>query len=266
MSDPVISAIIPAYRANHDFLKEAVHSVLGQTYQKWELILVEDACPDHCVTKTLGQIHSKTHDVKAWRLKENRGVSYARNFGASMAKGRFLCFLDQDDLLAPTFMETTHAVLQQYDHIDVIRVTPQFPIEIDPIRHDALTNSLMTTSLMPKEVLIKCGGWPTDPIFYQTPYAGEDICLKHCIEVAFTLKTITSPLYFHRCGHGNHTDRFLQRSKVVDGQIVMTKGTDWDQKLAEFITEKCQIVKENLKNESALNLFELEVPFQEICF
>ena len=248
-SAPDVSVVIPIYRANSDHLIAAVKSVLGQTCPSWELILIDDDCPEQSSRSILPLLQSIKNPVKVIRHSKNQGVSGARNTGVVLATGRYLAFLDQDDRLAPRFLEQCLAVLQAYPQIDVIRVTPKIPIDVDEVRMDALTNSLMTTALIPRDVLLSVGGWPRNPVFSQNPYAGEDICLKSMIETRFVIKTMTDALYFHRCGHGNHTDRFLQRSKVEGNQIVMTEGQEWDERLSYLILQKCQKLLENPQQE-----------------
>lgn len=237
---PEVSIVIPVYQANPEYLIGTVRSVLEQTFPSWELILVDDACPDQSSLSVVQLLQSIGNLATVIRHVQNQGVSGARNTGTVLARGRYLAFLDQDDRLAHRFMEQCLTVLKAYPQIDVIRVTPEILVEVDEIRMDALTNSLMTTALIPRSVLLSVGGWPNDPIFSQNPYAGEDICLKSMIETRFVLKTMTDRLYYHRCGHGNHTDRFLRRSKVEGNQIVMTEGQEWDAKLSHLIARKCR--------------------------
>ena len=249
---PDVSVVIPIYRADSEHLIAAAKSVLSQSCPSWELILVDDACPGRSSRSILPLLQSVKNPIKVIRHIRNQGVSGARNTGVLHAAGQYLAFLDQDDQLAPCFLEQCLAVLQAYPQIDVIRVTPEIPVDVDEIRMDALTNSLMTTALIPRRVLLSIGGWPRDPIFSQNPYAGEDICLKSMIETRFVLKTMMEKLYFHRCGHGNHTDRFLQRSKVEGDRIIMTEGQEWDEKLALLIFQKCQKLLENPQQEMGI--------------
>lgn len=252
------SVIIPVYRADSDYLIQAIQSVVAQTHPAWELILIDDACPEDSSLCVKSVFRTFENPAKIVRLKENRGVCFARNMGAFLARGKYLSFLDQDDLLKSQFLERCLAVLQAYPQIDVIRVTPEIPVDVDDIRMNALTNSLMTTSLIPRNILMTIRGWPADPIFSETPYSGEDICLKHIIETRYVLKTITDILYFHRCGHGNHTDRFLNRSRVVNGQLVITEGQEWDQKLSDAIARICRTFSQNVGNETGFSIPETE--------
>ena len=89
---PAVSVVVPTYnRASR--LGETLRSVVNQTYQDFELIVVDDGSTDD----TSKMIQSFP-DVRYVFIKENRGVSRARNEGLAYAKGRYICFLDSDDL------------------------------------------------------------------------------------------------------------------------------------------------------------------------
>ena len=90
---PTVSVVVPTYnRASR--LGETLRSVVNQTYQDFEIIVVDDGSTDD----TSKMIQSFP-DVQYVFMKENRGVSRARNEGLGLwAKGRYICFLDSDDL------------------------------------------------------------------------------------------------------------------------------------------------------------------------
>ncbi len=92
---PLVSVIIPTYN-RASFLKEAVDSVLNQTYQRIELILVDDASDDE--TSTIIEPFLNNSKVKLYRKTENQGVSAARNLGIRNANGDYISFLDSDDM------------------------------------------------------------------------------------------------------------------------------------------------------------------------
>ncbi|MFY0630551.1 MAG: glycosyltransferase [Flavobacteriaceae bacterium] len=92
----LVSVIMPAYNAA-SFIKEAIESVINQTYENWELIIINDGSKDN----TLEIIHSfasNSDKIKYIDCQRNRGVAYARNRGISIAKGQFLALLDSDDV------------------------------------------------------------------------------------------------------------------------------------------------------------------------
>jgi len=97
---PQVSVIIPTYNPNHA-LKRAIESVLQQTFQDLELIVVDDASPDQS-TETITSVYPQVHLL---RLSQNRGPSGARNAGIQMAEGNLLAFLDHDDEWSPNYLE-----------------------------------------------------------------------------------------------------------------------------------------------------------------
>ena len=102
MKDPLVSVIIPAYKAGQ-YIEKTVRSVLAQTHQNLELIIVDDGSPDNQAT-VIGPLVAE--DDRARYIKqENGGVSSARNHGYRLSKGDFLAFLDADDIWLPNNLE-----------------------------------------------------------------------------------------------------------------------------------------------------------------
>ncbi len=96
MNLPLVSIIMPVYNASL-FLEEAVMSVVNQTYNNWELLIIDDGSTDNSF-----ELLSKFKDSRI-RITQTRksGVSAARNIGLQKMQGDFLCFLDADDVLPP---------------------------------------------------------------------------------------------------------------------------------------------------------------------
>lgn len=99
----MISVIIPIYNAI-EYLSETIQSVLSQTFQDWELILVDDGSTDGS-GRLCDEYAQKDSRISVVHIK-NGGVSNARNVGLSLAKGEWIEFVDSDDLLVPTTIET----------------------------------------------------------------------------------------------------------------------------------------------------------------
>jgi len=93
---PLVSVIIPCYNQGA-FLAETLDSVLNQKYENWECLIVNDDSPDNTEVVALNycQVDSRFRYIH----KENGGVSSTRNLGLKHAKGRYIQFLDSDDLL-----------------------------------------------------------------------------------------------------------------------------------------------------------------------
>lgn len=97
MSNPEISIIVPVYKVEQ-YLEECVNSILTQSFENFELILVDDGSPDTC-PQMCDDFGLNDHRVVVLH-KENGGLSSARNFGLDYAKGKYIMFVDSDDLLA----------------------------------------------------------------------------------------------------------------------------------------------------------------------
>jgi len=96
---PLVSVIIPTYN-RPEFLRRAVDSVVNQTYANIEIIIVDDASQ-----VALSGYPSDQREIKVLENSENKGACYSRNLGLSKAKGDFINFLDDDDILFPEKIE-----------------------------------------------------------------------------------------------------------------------------------------------------------------
>ncbi len=104
---PAVSVIITCYNLGR-FLDEAVDSVLAQTYQDFDILIVDDGSTDSETVELLKSYQKpKTRIVRV----ENRGLPGARNEGIRQTSGKYVCTLDADDRLAPTYLEKSVAVL-----------------------------------------------------------------------------------------------------------------------------------------------------------
>ncbi|MGN0919431.1 MAG: glycosyltransferase family 2 protein, partial [Alphaproteobacteria bacterium] len=107
---PFISLVIPVYKVEK-YLPACLDSVLAQTFQEWEAICVNDGSPDGC-GKILAEYGQKDKRFKII-TQQNQGVSVARNEALEQAVGRYICFLDSDDELAPAFLEKMLTALKE---------------------------------------------------------------------------------------------------------------------------------------------------------
>jgi teichuronic acid biosynthesis glycosyltransferase TuaG len=92
----LVSIITPSYNSAR-FINECVSSVLGQTYTNWELIIVDDASDDNS-RELISNIAARDNRIKFVFLTVNIGVAGARNIALEKSKGRYIAFLDSDDV------------------------------------------------------------------------------------------------------------------------------------------------------------------------
>jgi glycosyltransferase involved in cell wall biosynthesis len=113
MIEKLVSVIIPSFKMGQ-FIGEALESVGAQTYQHWEVIVVDDAGPEDGTRAAVEAFAAKhaDHRVEYLRHEVNRGVSAARNTAIGVARGGLLAFLDPDDAWFPEHL-ATHVELQR---------------------------------------------------------------------------------------------------------------------------------------------------------
>jgi len=105
---PTVSVIIPTYNRSK-LIKEAIDSVLKQSYTNVEVIVVDDGSTDG----TGSIVRQMTHGRLRYYYKHNGGPSSARNLGLTKAKGKYIAFLDSDDLWPPEFLDTVIVQLEK---------------------------------------------------------------------------------------------------------------------------------------------------------
>jgi glycosyltransferase involved in cell wall biosynthesis len=110
-----VSVVIPVYN-QAQFLSEAIQSVLDQTYQNFELIVVNDASPDH--TEEVVRQFSDSR-IRYMAHRENRGLPATRNTGMRAAKGEYIALLDADDFFHPEKLGAHVKFLEAHPDIGV---------------------------------------------------------------------------------------------------------------------------------------------------
>lgn len=110
--DPVISVVIPFYN-DKEYIEQSVNSVLNQTFPYFEILIIDDGSKDEESLIKLDEIAKIDKRIKVFH-KENEGLSATRDYGASKSidTAKYLMFLDSDDLLEVTFLETAYWTLE----------------------------------------------------------------------------------------------------------------------------------------------------------
>ena len=94
--EPLVSIIMPCYNAER-YITQSIESVLGQTYQNWELLITDDCSIDNSV-EVVREYCLKDNRIDLLAPNEHHGIAGTRNLSINRAKGRFIAFLDNDDL------------------------------------------------------------------------------------------------------------------------------------------------------------------------
>ena len=106
--EPIISVIIPFYNSG-EYIEQTIISVLNQTFPYYEILIIDDGSKDEKSLKKLEKIEKLDKRIKVFH-KKNEGLAATRDFGARQASesSKYLMFLDDDDLIEPTFFECAY--------------------------------------------------------------------------------------------------------------------------------------------------------------
>ena len=246
---PQVSVIIPTYNRGW-IIKEAIDSVLAQDYAEFELIVVDDGSTDNT-----SEILDSYRNVIKVLFQKNKGVSAARHRGIAEASGKFIAFLDSDDLWLPQklsaqiefFNQTPNALICQTEEVWIrngLRVNPKK-------RHKKLSGMIFKPSLelclvSPSAVMIQRSLFDRVGEFDETLPACEDYDLWLRISCRFPVHLIDRPLIIKRGGHDDQLssraglDKF--RIKSIE-KIIKSGLLSDDQHLAAVKTlkKKCDI-------------------------
>ncbi|MES2240845.1 MAG: glycosyltransferase family 2 protein [Bacteroidota bacterium] len=102
METPLVSVIIPTFNSEK-YISDTITSVQNQTYKNWEMLVVDDGSTD--ATHAIISSFLTDKRIQFYSLQKNSGTGVARNFGVSKASGRYISFLDADDLWKPQKLE-----------------------------------------------------------------------------------------------------------------------------------------------------------------
>lgn len=146
-SDLLMSIVTPVYKTPPQLLREAIQSVVDQTYQRWELVVVNASPGDEAVAAVLGEFQDAR--IKVVPVQKNLGIVGNTNLGLDHCTGDYVSFFDHDDLLEPTalasFVEAIHheghpgLLYCDEDNIDEDG-TPLLPLFKPPYNPDLLLN------------------------------------------------------------------------------------------------------------------------------
>lgn len=119
MNIPLVSIITPAYNAQR-FIGEAIKSVINQSWQNWEMLVIDDGSQDN--TSAICQEYCDVDNRVKLIKTPNHGVSHARNLGLKSAKGEYIGFLDADDVVDPDYISRIVRKLEEAD-ADIVGAT-----------------------------------------------------------------------------------------------------------------------------------------------
>lgn len=110
--EELVSIVMPSFNTA-EYIGASIQSVLNQTYHNWELLIVDDCSTDNTDAVVAGFTDSR---IRYLKNEKNSGAAISRNYALREAKGRWIAFLDSDDLWAPEKLEKQVAFMQTHDY------------------------------------------------------------------------------------------------------------------------------------------------------
>ena len=248
---PVLTIIIPTYN-RADFLRESIHSVLSQTFADYELIVVDDGSSDH--TEDVVREFPKIRYVAC---SENSGVSHARNLGIKLARGRYVCFLDSDDLWIKNKLEVQIRWMEAHTDCQVCytdEIWIRKGVRVNPMnKHrkysgDIFSHSLSLCIVSPSSVLMRSSLFDEVGLFDEGLPACEDYDLWLRISLKYPVHFIAEKLIVKQGGHGDQLSTKywgMDRFRVIALEKLLRESSLNDEKrglVVKTLVQKCGIL------------------------
>lgn len=240
---PLISVIIPTYNRQWA-VGRAIASVLAQTFQDFELLIVDDGSEDETFSQVLQPL--KDPRVKIHRT-ENRGVSAARNFAVEKSQGQWLAFLDSDDEWKPEKLAEQWQAIKENPHwrwVHTEEIWIRNGQRVNPMtKHakrggDIFVDALKLCCVSPSAVMIEKSLLQEAGSFREDFPVCEDYDLWLKLASLHEVGFVDKPLVVKK---GGHEDQLSRRFFAMDYWRIMAMGDLLDQPLTpEKIQQTCR--------------------------
>ena len=246
-----VSIIIPTYN-RADLLREALDSVLAQTYQEFELLVVDDGSTDNTRELVAGY-----GERTAYVFQENRGVSSARNLGIQSSTGEFIAFLDSDDLWLPEKLEQQVTIMEQHPDLQLCHTEEIWirrGVRVNPKKKHKKHGGyifhycLPLCVISPSSVLIRRTLFEKVGYFDENLPACEDYDLWLRITKDYPVYFIENPLLIKRGGHPDQLSQQywgIDRFRIQALEKLLQAGdltSEQREQTLQELRRKCQIV------------------------
>ncbi len=207
-AQPLVSIVIPCYNYGR-FVAEAVDSVLAQTFRNFEILVIDGGSSP----ESLALLRSLERPQTQIFYREGRHlVGDNRNFGISRARGKYVCCLDADDLIRPTYLEKALFLLETQDY-DLVSTTIRsfgdkseiYHLERFPALADMLTaNHVSTCAVFRKRLWERAGGFQDTGVGSDYFYEDWRLWLRFAALGARIANIVDEPLFLYRV-HSKHS-------------------------------------------------------------
>lgn len=252
-SYPRVSIIIPCYNLGR-YIEEALDSILNQTFQDFEVIIVDDGSTDEETRRILQGIHEKKTRIY---FKENGGVSSARNFGIKESKGEYICCLDSDDRYHPDFLEKCVSLFEESsEKLGIITTWTRIfgkksgswkTSEYKP-EHIGFANGVHTASMFKKLAWEECGGYNEK----MSGYEDWDLWVG-IVGEGYSWDVIPEELFLYRVREGSKVTKSNRIQGELYSKIVRGRRKYFDKYYPDILE---QFKNEQIGNRNTISYLE----------
>lgn len=247
---PKVSVLMPVYRTKEEYLREAIESILNQTFSDFEFLILDD-CPKDSRENIIKSYQDKR--IKYAKNEKNLGITPSRNKLISMAKGEYLAIFDHDDISLPQRLEKQVAYLDANPEVGVVGSwVKEFPknkelyylpnnddIKLSLVKHCAIPHS---ASMIRKSVLV------SNHITYEETFTPSEDYGLWCRLLAVTKFHNLQEVLFHYRKHESNTSK-KQQTKMKQATIRIQSVME------EMYPSLCKEYKSKSITTTRVNLF-----------
>ncbi|MCI7784277.1 MAG: glycosyltransferase family 2 protein [Succinivibrio sp.] len=212
-----VSVLIPVYKTKLEYLKEAIDSILNQSFEDFELVILDD-CPNDSREDFIRKYSDNR--IRYYKNKENLGISETRNKLLSLANGEYIAIFDHDDISMSNRLQLQVDYLDTHPFVGVvsgqIQIIPKETISKFPLHNDEIKMHLTNENCVPHTaMMIRASVLRENHIQYERQFSPcEDYMLCLRLINCTMFHNLSEVLVRYRDVSGNTTD--LQKEKMRD--------------------------------------------------
>lgn len=223
MTNVKVSVLVPVYKTNEVHLRACIESILNQTFDNFELLLLDD-CPEDTISEKIIKSYTDKR-IKYFRNDVNLGISLSRNKLIDLAKGEYLAVMDHDDVSVPERLAKQVAFLDTHPEVGIVSGEvlkfPQNKISKNPIDDHQIKLALMTVSciahpaaMIRKKVLFD------NNIRYEKEFSPAEDYALWCRLIPYTQFHNLPDVMLHYRWHANNTS-ITQNDKMRHASLAV---------------------------------------------
>jgi glycosyltransferase involved in cell wall biosynthesis len=244
---PKVSVVIPCFNLA-EYLDEAIDSVLAQTFQDFEILVVDDGSNDPYTKNKLSVLNNPR--VRVFR-SENQGLAGARNLAIASAQGQYILPLDADDRLSPTFLQKTVAVLDTRADVGIAYSEVEWfgeksgKWDVPPYRFPdiLLDNVIVASALFRRSDWELVGGYSSE---FRSRWEDYDFWLS-LIERGRVPYRIPEVLFYYRQRSGSMTQRALPMDRAPLYELLFRRHREMYSNNMGYVFERIAKLEEELQ-------------------